>query len=238
MLKFVNKKDYWKLLDLQLDRELPKAHFPWHLKSIQDLVAYEKLRDLENSDVAEIGGGKSRILKAIADNNNCVNIEKFEGRDGGPSEEYQIKGVKNVHAFVGEFSDLIPDDSFDVVFSVSVVEHVPGENLKAFIDDCYRILRPGGIMFLVDMYLNAERKADNIARATLYEYAFSSNKFASPDGDCADLESDFSFNESYCTNPDNIMYDWNSVNPLLRELREKAQSCSLIWLGRSLKPNN
>ena len=49
-------------------------------------------------------------------------------------------------------------ESFDVVFSISVVEHVgTAEELAAFHEDQLRILKPGG-MFIhaIDLYLEDE----------------------------------------------------------------------------------
>lgn len=46
--------------------------------------------------------------------------------------------------YLGHPNDL-PSDYFDLVFSVSVIEHVPTEQLKMFHDDMFRILRKGGV---------------------------------------------------------------------------------------------
>ena len=46
--------------------------------------------------------------------------------------------------FLGEFSEELPDEYFDYIISVSVVEHVPTDELGAFMADSARVLRPGG----------------------------------------------------------------------------------------------
>src|SRR5687767_6142356 len=69
---------------------------------------------------------------------------------GGPTEAQAIPGVEIVRAYLGENSPLLAD--FDVVFSISVVEHV--EDLDAFHADQLRILKPGGIFIhAIDLYL-------------------------------------------------------------------------------------
>ena len=39
-----------------------------------------------------------------------------------------------------------PDNSVDVVYSSHVLEHFPYHSLVALLDDCFRILKPGGLM--------------------------------------------------------------------------------------------
>jgi len=41
------------------------------------------------------------------------------------------------------------DNSFDVIYSSHFIEHIPIEQIESFLDDVYRILRPGGIIRLV-----------------------------------------------------------------------------------------
>jgi len=38
-----------------------------------------------------------------------------------------------------------PDDSFDFVYSISVIEHIPGSGDRAAIREIQRVLRPGGV---------------------------------------------------------------------------------------------
>lgn len=234
MLEFVSKRQYWKLLDDAVDKQLAQANFPWHLKSVQDVVAYHLLDNPTGLAIGEIGGGESRLLPVLAAENQCTNIEKFEGRDGGPGEEIEVENVRNVHAFVGEFSEKLEPGEFDLVVSVSVVEHIPNDSLEGFIRDCRRILKPGGRMIhLVDMYLNGERVPYNMGRIGLYTSAFADGLFEPEAAPQIVGANDLVFDESYCTNPDNMMYMWNRVAPALRELRETSQSVTLTWAGRA-----
>ena len=44
-------------------------------------------------------------------------------------------------------SDSLPSNYFDLVFSISVIEHVPKDQLQLFQQEIYRILVPGGEQF-------------------------------------------------------------------------------------------
>ena len=236
MLEFVTKHQYWRLLDEKVDKQLAPAKFPWHLKSVQDVVAYSLLGDPQGQVIGEIGGGESRLLPVLVGSNQCTNIETFEGRDGGPGEEVIVDGVRNVPAFVGDFSEELEESSFDVLVSVSVVEHVPDNALGAFIRDCHRLLKPGGTgVHLVDMYLSHDRTSYNVSRAALYRSAFDDGLFEPINTPEILGEADLVFKESYCTNPDNMMYMWNRVAPKLRALRETSQSVTLAWAGTAIK---
>ena len=235
MLEFVTKEKYWQLLDQGIDEQLAPAEFPWHLKSVQDVLAYHYLGNPSGEVIGEVGGGDSRLLPVLRKANRCFNIEKFEGRDGGPGSEIKLRGVRNVHAFVGEFSNDLADSSFDALVSVSVVEHIPNDQMIDFIRDCHRILKPGGRMIhLVDMYLAETRLAYNASRISLYEAAFKDQLFEPMDEQRIRGREDLSFRGSYCTNPDNVMYLWNQVNADLRDLRENSQSVAISWGGTAL----
>ncbi len=246
MLEFVTKHEYWKCLDAGLDmrlvaaqpswrRLLRRGDAPWHLKSVQDVMALHYLDDPRDQDIAEIGGGHSRVLPLLVGANRCVNIEKFEGQDGGPVREVRLRGVRNVRAFIGEHSPDLEAGAYDVLFSVSVVEHVTNDAMGDFIDDCHRILRPGGRMVhLVDMYLSPDRAAYNRGRIACYRSAFAPGLFEPAAQLRIDAESNLPFDEAYCTNPDNIMYGWSQVAPALRALRERSQSVTIAWAGRKM----
>lgn len=42
-----------------------------------------------------------------------------------------------------------PDNSFDVVYHSQVLEHIPKERARKFIEECLRVLKPGGIIRVV-----------------------------------------------------------------------------------------
>jgi len=54
--------------------------------------------------------------------------------------------IKFVAGLLGSNLKELPDNYFDMVCSVSVIEHIPLDSLKAAFEDTYRILKPGGIV--------------------------------------------------------------------------------------------
>lgn len=58
---------------------------------------------------------------------------------------------------------VFPDNSFDVAASVSVIEH--GVNVEAFFTEAFRILKPGGLLFLTTDYWEEKLATDDTIRA-------------------------------------------------------------------------
>jgi SAM-dependent methyltransferase len=230
MFDFVRKSQIWNALDNGRLAELD-SKISFQLKTMQDLAVYEMLRDHRGSKIAEIGGGNSRILRRLAQTNQCYNIEKFEGIDGGPKGEINIPGVTNVDAYVGDFDGALEADSFDVAFSVSVVEHVVDDKIAAFHRDLIRILKPGGIfLHAIDLYLADEPSSYWVSRYGIYRSWVTEDRAISPIGQI--FEGPLSFSCSMASNPDNILHGWGALVPSLTELRTQAQNVSLLVAGR------
>lgn len=235
MLRFVEKKDVWDLCDAGYDEDLEETK-AWGLKSAQDLMAYSLLRKLKGKDIAEVGGGRSRILKALAASNTCCNIEKFEGLNNGPRKEIVIEGVENISAYVGDSHGVVDPATFDVVFSISVVEHLDIDALPAFFKDCARILRPGGlIVHLIDMYLDDDAQSDpgRIARYSAYLEPFKAGVFEPLDVSQVRGLDCLKFSCAYISHPDQEMYKRNTLAPRLKHLRYSSQSCAVVMAGRA-----
>jgi SAM-dependent methyltransferase len=233
MLQFVTKDRYWKILDDKIMDGIPGTPI-WHIKDIQDAVALSHLFSLEGQDIAEIGAGNSRLLAALSKKNRCWAIDEYKGFGGGPRELPKLDNVHFVVTMVGQSRDVIPNESFDAIFSVSVVEHVETENLEAFFDDCHRILRKGGKMIhLIDLYLNDHLGDNNyeMVRIKSYLNIFHKGLFQSEGELHSDKIEDIFFRTSYATNPDNMMRIWNNLAPSLLEKRKKAQSCTIELVG-------
>jgi SAM-dependent methyltransferase len=242
MLEFITKKDYF--IASSVEKNLRKGVFPWHLKSVQDAIILHNLEGYKNKIIGEIGGGDSRILPYLSLSNSCTNIEKFEGNHGGPSKEIVFDNIENVRCWIGNSSEHIESNKFDILFSVSVVEHIENHKLEDFIEDCYRILKPGGIMLhAVDMYLPQNNdylhKGKSYfdycnSRISLMKAAYDKFKFLPIRDILIEPNENLEFNVSYATNPDNIMKTWNLVTKdvEMNKLRENSQSVSLLWGGK------
>ena len=200
-----------------------------HLKNIQDAWVMSELGDRKGLRIAEIGGGDSRLLSHLAKHNSCVNVDKFEGLGNGPKEVAKIKGVEVVPTYMGEFSKKLQDESFDVVFSVSVLEHVPSEKLGDCFADMSRLLPPGGWMLhAIDVYLYENDRV--MPRLDEYRQAAELESLnLAWLGDPVLGPSPARFHCDYATNSVQELAEWNRLAPTaaLRELRCTTQSCSI-----------
>ena len=125
------------------------------LKTYQDLLAYAFIRDNvpAGSRLLEVGGGYSRVLGRLAAEYDCWNVDRFEGLGAGPTDEPKAD-YRIVRDYMGTFNRELPDDHFDLVFSISVLEHVSSDSAaeqEAVLRDIQRVTRPGGFnLHLVD----------------------------------------------------------------------------------------
>jgi hypothetical protein len=231
MFEFINKNTIWDICDKGFLQELDEKKISYQLKTAQDLVCYNYLRDKSGLKIAEIGGGNSRILQQLGKKNNCYNIEKFEGIGLGPTQEIHLKNVKNINAYVGEYDKSIPSDYFDIIFSISVIEHVTTENLNNFFYDSLRILKSGGtFLHAVDLYLEEEPSYYWKERFQIYRGWIHNHATVTPTSTI--FNGPLKFTPDMCTNPDNIMYSWNTLAPTLRQLRAKSQNVSILIGGK------
>jgi ubiquinone/menaquinone biosynthesis C-methylase UbiE len=118
------------------------------LKRYQDLLVFSFIRRNvpKGSKILEVGGGQSRILARLSKEYECWNVDKLEGVGNGPKVAQQ-DNVTLIKSYIGDFSKDIPSSYFDLVFSVSALEHVPESDLQFFthiLDDINRIMRPNG----------------------------------------------------------------------------------------------
>lgn len=118
------------------------------LKVYQDSFAYTFIRDNlpKGARILEIGGGESRIIKTIQNDYDIWNLDKLEGSGFGPTALIDDQGFHLVRDYIGAFSPELPEENFDLVYSVSTVEHFSRqpEAVQAIIDDMHRLLKPGG----------------------------------------------------------------------------------------------
>lgn len=151
------------------------------LKVYQDLLVYSfiKANLPKGSKILEIGGGNSRVLKALQDNFECWNLDKFEGTGNGPTsfitERYRV-----VRDYIGTFSKELPADYFDFVFSISVLEHIPEHpsNFDNICKDIERLLKHGALtLHCFDMILKRDGVWTNSFLHHIFSHIDTNNKF-------------------------------------------------------------
>jgi SAM-dependent methyltransferase len=228
MFEPITKTMFWNAIDREdIHREMEAVKRPWRdLKYIQDAWVFSEIIDSTGLRILEIGGGNSRILPVLGRQNEIWNAEEYLGADGGPSKIPDIPGMRLVRAKIGDFSSDLPDSYFDLIFSVSVIEHIPIPALPNFWKDQRRLLRPGGrIVHAIDLYVGdfplplSEQRLDGYG-VTFEQYGLS---LAQP----AKIARPMLFKSGYASNPDYALWHWNKFVPVLKNTRSEYQSIAL-----------
>lgn len=231
MLRFVTKSDIWAV-ENRAAQDFLQPQPKWQLKNIQDAVAMELLAGVSGQTVGEVGGGRSRVLpELVKQGNHCFNIDRFDGNPItglGPNGVPDMSGVTPIIGLVGD-PLAWPPGQFDILFSISVLEHVSAHKLGPFFEDCRRLLKIGGrLLHLIDVY--AGDSPDEYVERCMAGYREPFTSWLEPAG--AVMTEPVTFRCAWASNPDPAMKWWNEIAPALTAKRAVAQSCSLVMDGR------
>ena len=134
------------------------------------------------------------------------------------------KGCTNVSivdALLGtEGSDVIKDESFDAVVSLSVAGHVPRSWLSDFFVDSLRICKKGGVVLhYVDLHVS-DNDYNEFGNAYLksWNHAHCQDEIVIPS---------WRFSVGYISNPDDIMFSWGKLHGNL-SYRASHQAITLV----------
>ena len=109
--------------------------YPWVLLQSGELNAEQVVLDA--------GAGHSCLQKYL-----CKKVKKVFNVDIDPAVATHEKELPNLTAVVADIRKMpFPDNSFDSVYCISVLEHVGDEPMDSF-NECMRVLKPGGIFYL------------------------------------------------------------------------------------------
>jgi len=178
--------DHFKGLDVALYGEkVDIDNTP--IKSYQDLLIMMMINEFipNGGRLLEVGGVSSRILRHFSESHECWNIDKFEGLGDGPTKlEGRIYPFKVIQDYMGNFNEELPENYFDLVFSISALEHVEDENHYIPIcDDIDRVLKVGGMSaHLLDVvfYFGGGFWTNKIIY-TMFNKPTTLNKFSAPE---------------------------------------------------------
>jgi ubiquinone/menaquinone biosynthesis C-methylase UbiE len=77
---------------------------------------------------------------------------------------------------LGEFNSQLPDSSFDLVFSISVLEHVSKEFRSDVYRDMFRILRPGGVIVILLIFQARKRAGRSLSTSPALGSSFQTDR--------------------------------------------------------------
>jgi hypothetical protein len=203
MLDVLRKAEYFE--HLTAGHATRKDHT---LKGIQDGWVMAQLAGIQGKRLLEVGGGNSRVLPNLK-GNKLWNAEKFEGVGNGPTASAELDDVTVIPTFMGEFSPDVPE--VDVVFSISVVEHIPFEKYKDAFADMARCIAPGGSMYhavdlpLSDEPLEVARKRIRLLISAVEDAGLTWRKPPAVTPDCI-------FTSDMASNSDLTMWMWARIS--------------------------
>jgi SAM-dependent methyltransferase len=140
---------------IQENNTVREFEYPW---------AYLAIPVRAGLDVLDIGGGLGGFQFVLA-REGCRVVNVDPGMDavgvGWPCDESSMRRLNRrfgtsvqLRNTVIERAELA-DQAFDVAYSISVLEHLPPDELITTLEEVYRVLRPGGhFVMTVDLFLN------------------------------------------------------------------------------------
>jgi SAM-dependent methyltransferase len=146
-ISYATVRDYCESLDelpqiTAIDGDLKNVQRPWAAKAILANVA-------RPARLLEIGGGEPIVSGLLAELGYDVTlVDPYDGFANGPTdyERYRqhFPHVKIVREYLRPCLPVLRGQSFDAIFSISVLEHIPPEALSTCFDAIAEFLAPGG----------------------------------------------------------------------------------------------
>lgn len=148
----------------------------WGLKENGTLFVVDQIHKKMPKKILEVGAGESQYFA----NRFGTSLEYWmiDNGDMYPDPEkfrnsiFSLKKKINfIDGLLGDFSPQLPQNYFDMVFSISALEHSPRDNDKidCICSDMYRVLKPGGFVChtiditpgdpIAEMFLSSLNKA-------------------------------------------------------------------------------
>lgn len=144
-LSYATVRDYCDSADhfsqlMRFDGDLKDVQRPWMVKSILGILP-------PGAKLLEIGGGEPLVANALQKLGYIITIvDPYDGSGNGPQTfDQYVRDYPNVK-FIKSYFDKdipLPEKSFDCIFSISVLEHVPHEKLKDVFIGISKFLKAG-----------------------------------------------------------------------------------------------
>ena len=128
-----------------VQNDLKDLQRPWTIKATLGLLP-------PPARLLEIGAGEPLVAAALADlDYNVTVVDPYDGSGGGPTAYEQfVQSYSRVRIIQEEFRPGLAElenQTFDAIYSISVLEHVPDPFLGTLFQAVSMHLRPGGWSF-------------------------------------------------------------------------------------------
>ena len=143
---YCNSCDHLQVLS-SAQGDLKDQQRPWIVKAILGLLPHDSLR---TPRLLEIGAGEPLVAEVLTELGYEVTVvDPYDGSGNGPTEyERYVKAYPRVRICRSRFSEkmcnLLENASFDCIYSISVLEHLGGDELAIVYNAVQHFLRSGG----------------------------------------------------------------------------------------------
>ncbi len=196
------------------------------LKMYQDLLCYTFIVDNlpKGSRILEVGGCDSRVLKVLKYDYECWNVDKLEGLGSGLTE-VTTDGYRMIQAYMGDFSEELPEGYFDFVFSISALEHVEEneENFNNICRDMDRVMKRGA--FSLHCF-DVVAKPDSVWTNSFLPFLFRRYKTLNHFTPFEMMVHDPSL---YCMSESTYNNGWRHITQQNYQEFGKPLSCNVLW---------
>jgi hypothetical protein len=159
---FVDSIDNFKSLTT-LNQDLKDVQRPWAVKAVLGVVPV-------GGRLLEIGAGEPHVASLLASvGYEAWVVDPYDGRDGGPSDFDAIRArYPNVRFLRGTFPDALDtplEESFDCIYSVSVLEHLGLEQIDEVCVGMRRFTSSGAhLIHAIDHVHKGQGAASHLAK--------------------------------------------------------------------------
>lgn len=154
-MKIVSYKDFWNrqassaesaisAVDGSQSEEVVQHTGRWSAAQVQAALAIG-----EDDDVLELGCGIGRIGRELAPRcKSWTGVDISDNMIEFAAQRLAGQANVNFHRLNRTSLDMLADNSFDKAYSIAVFCHMDKEDLYLYLQELYRVVRPGGTIFV------------------------------------------------------------------------------------------
>jgi 2-polyprenyl-3-methyl-5-hydroxy-6-metoxy-1,4-benzoquinol methylase len=156
IVKYVDRKDLLRLI-MDVSRNLLGFYTKTSIRALEYPWVLEKITEINPAKIADIGAGVSPLPIVLGHRGWLVSTIDFHPiiRDLDHQGEWNEWGfldysqlAPSIRSYNLDVLRYHPEEKFDVIYSVSVIEHMPRKTREQFIKWVTKWLKPGGRLIL------------------------------------------------------------------------------------------